>query len=82
MKTCPSCGSVLADNEPYCENCGFDPDFDGGSWNYGSHNHSKKPYTPGKPIKVEPGVFGKELDSIIFIAVMIFIVVLFAIILL
>ena len=28
MKTCPNCGSVLADNEPYCENCGFDPDFD------------------------------------------------------
>lgn len=34
MKTCPNCGSILADNEPYCENCGFDPDFDIGSWNY------------------------------------------------
>ena len=32
MKTCPNCGSVLADNEPYCENCGYDPDFDGGGW--------------------------------------------------
>ena len=33
MKECPECGSVLADNEPYCENCGFDPGFDRGSWN-------------------------------------------------
>lgn len=28
MKTCPRCGSILADNEPYCDNCGYDPDFD------------------------------------------------------
>lgn len=32
MKTCPNCGSVLADNEPYCENCGFNPDYDGEDW--------------------------------------------------
>ncbi len=32
MKTCPRCGSALADNEPYCENCGYDPDFDGDEW--------------------------------------------------
>ena len=36
MKECPECGSVIADNEPYCENCGFDPGFDSGSWNQGS----------------------------------------------
>ena len=29
MKTCPRCDSILADNEsPYCDNCGYDPDFD------------------------------------------------------
>lgn len=32
MKTCPRCGSILADNEPYCDNCGFDPDFDSDDW--------------------------------------------------
>lgn len=32
MKTCPRCGSILADNEPYCDNCGFDPDFDIDDW--------------------------------------------------
>ncbi|WP_407453501.1 zinc-ribbon domain-containing protein [Methanobrevibacter sp.] len=32
MKTCPHCGSTLADNEPYCENCGFDPDYDTEDW--------------------------------------------------
>ena len=32
MKTCPNCGSVLADDEPYCENCGFSPDFDFDDW--------------------------------------------------
>ena len=32
MKICPKCSSILADNEPYCENCGYDPAFDGGSW--------------------------------------------------
>lgn len=32
MKTCPNCGSILADNEPYCENCGFNPDFDFDEW--------------------------------------------------
>ena len=29
---CPICGSVLADNEPYCENCGFNPDLDFDDW--------------------------------------------------
>lgn len=41
MKTCPNCGSILADNEPYCDNCGFDPDFDMGSWNRGSVRSSR-----------------------------------------
>ncbi len=34
MKICPNCGSVLSDFEPYCEFCGFDPDFDFGDWIY------------------------------------------------
>ncbi len=34
MKICPNCGSVLSDFEPYCENCGFDPDYDFGDWEY------------------------------------------------
>ena len=32
MKICPECGSILADFEPYCNNCGFDPDYDMGDW--------------------------------------------------
>ena len=50
MKECPECGSVLADNEPYCENCGFDPGFDNGSWNHGSHK--ARPYASGKPAEI------------------------------
>ena len=32
MKTCPNCGSILGDFEPYCENCGFNPDLDFDDW--------------------------------------------------
>ena len=32
MKICPNCGSILADNEPYSENCGYNPDFDMDDW--------------------------------------------------
>lgn len=41
MKTCPNCGSILADNDPYCDNCGFDPDFDMGSWSRSSVRSSR-----------------------------------------
>ena len=64
MKECPECGSVLADNEPYCENCGYDPDFDGGGWRHGSAGHQKKTYGPREPIKdPDPYVFGEVIDS-------------------
>lgn len=43
MKTCPRCGSVLADNEPYCENCGYDPDFDFGGFSTGRSSYSSRP---------------------------------------
>ena len=46
MKECPNCGSVIADNEPYCENCGFDPGFDSGSWNHGSTRLGSVQYFP------------------------------------
>lgn len=38
MKICPECGSILADFEPYCTNCGFDPDYDMGDWIRDSHS--------------------------------------------
>jgi ribosomal protein S27AE len=34
MKTCPECGSILADYELWCEFCGFNPDYDMGDWEY------------------------------------------------
>ena len=34
MKNCPKYGSILADDEPYCENRGFDSDFDFRDWIY------------------------------------------------
>ena len=55
MKECPECGSVLADNEPYCENCGYDPDFDGGGWRSGSANTSPRPYPYTKKKKSSSG---------------------------
>ena len=73
MKTCPNCGSVLADNEPYCENCGFDPDFDFGGWN--QPKSTRKPYYHGDHIK-DPDhyVLGKEADWIFFAAAMGFLI--------
>ena len=50
MKTCPNCGSVLADFEPYCTNCGFDPYFDGGRWKQGGYS-SKIDHYHGERIK-------------------------------
>ena len=50
MKTCPNCGSALADNEPYCENCGFDPYFDYRDWD-GNSSYSGKIYVPKEHIK-------------------------------
>ena len=73
MKTCPNCESTLADNEPYCENCGFDPDFDIRGWNQG--RNTRKPYYHGDHIKKpDPYVFGKEVDWIIFAAAMAFLI--------
>lgn len=51
VKFCPNCSSVLAENEPYCENCGFDPDYDFGSWDYGS---SCQP--TGRRVRFEPAM--------------------------
>ena len=63
MKTCPNCGSILADNEPYCDNCGFNPDFDVGSWNDGYGRTNKKPYYHGDHIKdPNPYFINKEFD--------------------
>lgn len=68
MKNCPECGAILADNDLYCENCGFDPDFDVGSWDYGQPDHSRIHYTHRKPTKnPDPYVFGKESFSLLLI---------------
>lgn len=32
MKICPKCGSVVGAYDVYCENCGFDPDYEDGEW--------------------------------------------------
>ncbi|MBP3226463.1 MAG: zinc ribbon domain-containing protein [Methanobrevibacter sp.] len=73
MKTCPNCGSILADNEPYCENCGFDPDFDMGGWNHGKTR--VKPYYHGDHIKDQDNyVLGKEVDWAIFAVAMGFLI--------
>ena len=78
MKTCPNCGSILADNEPYCDNCGFNPDFDVGSWNDGYGRTNKKPYYHGDHIKdPHPYFINKEFDWIVFaiaFAVLIFVI--------
>lgn len=63
MKECPECGSVLADNEPYCENCGYDPNFDSGGWR--SSAYSGKTYARAED--PDPYVLGKAADSIICI---------------
>lgn len=76
MKECPECGSVLADNEPYCENCGFDPGLDSGNWNHGGYNPrayvSKKPANnQNKPIENPIGC------AVLITAAIFFIIVLF-----
>ena len=63
MKECPKCGSVLADIEPYCENCGFDPDFDGGSWKK-SYGSARMPYVHGEHIKSPKNSGDDVLDMI------------------
>ena len=66
MKICPKCGSVIADYEVYCENCGFDPDYDMGSWRQDTTS-TKLPYYHGEHIKKpDPYVLGKEVDWILF----------------
>lgn len=67
MKTCPNCGSTLADNEPYCENCGFNPGFDSGSWNYGQRKSARKFYNQGKPVKNQEPSAGESFGTIILI---------------
>ncbi|WP_298502140.1 zinc ribbon domain-containing protein [uncultured Methanobrevibacter sp.] len=64
MKICPNCGSILADNEPYCENCGFDPDYDMGNWSYGGYRSSNKPYIHGEHIKSPENSDGDVLDML------------------
>ncbi|MBE6499691.1 MAG: hypothetical protein E7Z80_03965 [Methanobrevibacter thaueri] len=74
MKKCPKCGSVLSDFEPYCDYCGFDPDFDMGNWKKDTTS-MKMPYPHGKHIKSSKdsednseGIIG----GIIFFGVLIF----------
>ena len=79
MKTCPNCGSILADNEPYCENCGFDPDFDMGSWNIRPQINSRKPYYHGDHIKSSQNKqndFLSIITGFIFLGTLIFIALL------
>ena len=73
MKICPNCGSVLADFEPYCTNCGFDPDFDSMRWKRGGYS-SKINYYHGERIKSSSNSQNDELDTImgfIFLAVLV-----------
>lgn len=78
MKTCPECGATLADNEPYCENCGFDPDFDMGSWDYGQVDYTIKYPVRSEPIKnTDPYIFGKESFSLLLIAMFVIFLLLF-----
>ena len=78
MKTCPECGSILADNEPYCENCGFNPDFDVGSWNYGQTDYTRKYHARAEPIKnTNHYMFAKESFSLLLIAMFVIFLLLF-----
>jgi len=73
MKICPNCGSVLADFEPYCTNCGFDPDFDSERWKPGGYS-SKINYYHGQRIKSSSNSKNEDLDAIagfIFLAVLV-----------
>ena len=51
MKKCPNCGSVLSDFEPYCDFCGFDPDYDMGDWDYSERGSLTMSYYHGERIK-------------------------------
>lgn len=73
MKECPECGSVLADNEPYCENCGFDPGFDSGSWNHGSHK--AMPYSSGKPAEAPHSSLEDAIGCTFLIIAIIFLII-------
>ena len=68
MKTCPNCGSVLADNEPYCENCGYDPDFAIGGYIRKPSHQRKNSRTPSKPKSSDSDIIG----GIFLLAVLIF----------
>lgn len=70
MKTCPNCGSILADNEPYCENCGFDPSYDMGSWNNGGYKSYNRPYIHGEHIKSSKNNQDNEGDLIVGILIL------------
>lgn len=75
MKECPECGSVLADNEPYCENCGFDPGFDAGSWGHGSSRSRSVQYAPKKPDKNQESSLDEAIGCI-FLIIMVFFLIL------
>lgn len=68
MKTCPNCGSVLADNEPYCENCGYDPDFDLGGYIRKPSHQRKNARKPSNPKSSD----GDLIGGIFLLAVLIF----------
>lgn len=75
MKKCPNCGSVLSDFEPYCDFCGFDPDYDMGSWDYGEPASSRRPYYHGEHIKSSTNSQDEAsgiIVGIIFLGVFIF----------
>ena len=77
MKECPECGSVLADNEPYCENCGFDPGFDSGSWN--QQSPKVRPYASGKPAEIPHHPLEDAIGcAVLIIAIIFLIIVLYA----
>lgn len=65
MKICHNCGAVLADNEPYCENCSFDPSFDFDSWQCDGPASSGKPYLHGDHIKSPPKSQNDLFDTIV-----------------
>ena len=71
MKECPNCGSILADFEPYCTNCGFDPDYDRGYWKKVGYSANMN-YYHGDHIKdSDLNVLGNVAQWAVFSVVMI-----------